>query len=177
MWSFEGEYKRKPKQSFVGRSKPIDRQSFLTKIKTEREGREVSSQSTPHPTIWNNLLIGITLEKRTSWESSRKGDFENPIFFCMQENCSDSITYDLLLQFARRLEASVLTVQCWWRAVLWRRRIHDDMRSTCSCLMTESQSLSSESSARIITLFSIFYREDKDASNAVIPNRPWADDP
>ncbi|RXG70066.1 Ubiquitin-protein ligase E3C [Armadillidium vulgare] len=40
MWSFEGEYKSRPKQSFGGKSRILDRNSLLHKLKTDREERE-----------------------------------------------------------------------------------------------------------------------------------------
>ncbi|XP_076044121.1 ubiquitin-protein ligase E3C isoform X2 [Oratosquilla oratoria] len=40
MWSFEGEYKRCPQQSFGGASRTVERAELLNKVKAEREQRE-----------------------------------------------------------------------------------------------------------------------------------------
>ena len=42
MWSFDGDYKSKPKQNLSGRSDTLDRSSLLHKLRVEREEREVS---------------------------------------------------------------------------------------------------------------------------------------
>ena len=41
MWSFEGDYKQKPKQSLGGASRTLNRTALLSKLRSEREEREV----------------------------------------------------------------------------------------------------------------------------------------
>ena len=41
MWSFNGDFKQKPKQSLGGASRSLNRTALLNKLKNEREEREV----------------------------------------------------------------------------------------------------------------------------------------
>lgn len=68
MWSFEGDYRRKPQQRLGGASKSrnIERTDLLNQLKLDREEREVSSVTRVFPDQLQKEMINLLTHQSTA---------------------------------------------------------------------------------------------------------------
>lgn len=157
MWSFEGDYRRKPQQRLGGASKSrnIERLDLLNQLKSDREEREVQAaqdQCTAQPLLY----------------SLRHEEHKNAVYFTVNLSQFSSRS-SLPPQRQRRREAAAVTLQSWARGVLSQQHTKRDLRHQCDShlALTKAQGISEASAVRLIALLIRIFHPHKDSDRLV----------
>lgn len=163
MWSFEGDYRRKPQQRLGGASKTrnIERSDLLNQLKADREEREVNNWSL---FVLFFYFITVISDFNYEWYYYVLYHFQAWLFQLLKHLC-----ILLYSQRQRRREAAAVTLQAWARGVLSQRRTKLDLRHQYDSYLalTKAQGISEGSAIRLIALLIRIFHPQKDSDRLV----------